>query len=209
MKCLKCTIFLKSSSPLCREVTRKRAKREGVALRGLSAWCDTDEEELERWIFGPDPYLDNVYQNLPQVVLHGMDEGLTAKLCNGILHMAISFSTEDQTKVCRRIDRLVLKIASSDTQNSNVEVGERSGFKLFRHGVTDYLLKKRRIDGGWYISILRHLHVVLCTSTQFFPSIERAKVAAACTLCAKVHAGCVVPCVSVKNVCGTFLMYIA
>ena len=175
------------SSPLCREVTRKRARREGVSLRGLSAWCDLDEEELERWVFGPNPYYDNVYQNLPQVVLHGMDEGLTAKLCLGILHMAIAFSTEDATKVCRRIDRLVLKIASSATQNSNVEIGERSGFKLFRHGITDYLMKKRRIDGGWYISILRHLHVALCTSTEFFPNRERAKVAMACILCVKVH----------------------
>ena len=150
-----------------RELTRKRARTEGVSLRGLSAWCDTDDDNvLEDWIFGPDPILDNVYQNLPQVVLHGLDEGLTMKLCCGILQMAIAFSTEDLTKVCRRIDASVLQVATSHTQNSNVELGERSGFKLFRHGVSDYLLKKRRIDGGWYISILRHLHVALCTTTR-------------------------------------------
>jgi len=150
-----------------RDLTRKRARMEGVNLRGLSAWCHTADEDIEReWIFGPDPYQDNIYQNLPQVVLHGMDEGLTAKLCAGILQMAIAYSTEDETKVCRRIDSFVLKVASSNTLNSNVEMGERSGFKLFNHGVTDYLSKKRRIDGGWYISILRHLHVALCTTTR-------------------------------------------
>jgi hypothetical protein len=78
-------------------------------------------------------------------------------------------------------------VATRHTQNTNVEIGERSGFRIFRHGVTDYLQKKRRIDGGWYISILRHLHVVLCTTTVFFQPVERKLVAAACALCIKVH----------------------
>jgi hypothetical protein len=156
-----------SRSAAERQLTRKRARTEGVSLRGLSAWCHSADEDIGRdWIFGPDPDLDCIYQNLPQVVLHGMDEGLTMKLCVGILRMAIAYSTEDLTTVCRRIDKMVLKVASSHTLNSNVELGERSGFKLFRHGITDYLLKKRRIDGGWYISILRHLHVALCTTTR-------------------------------------------
>ena len=156
-----------SGSAAERELTRKRARTEGVSLRGLSAWCHGVNEDIERnWIFGPDADLDCIYQNLLQVVLHGMDEGLTMKLCVGILRMAIAYSTEDLTTVCRRIDKMVLKVASSHALNSNVELGERSGFKLFRHGITNYLLKKRRIDGGWYISILRHLHVALCTTTR-------------------------------------------
>ena len=32
---------------------------------------------------------DNIYQNMPQVALHGMDEGLTLKLCVGLLESAI------------------------------------------------------------------------------------------------------------------------
>jgi hypothetical protein len=39
--------------------------------------------------FGPDSRLDNIYQSLPQVSLHGMDEGLTLKLCSGVLHATI------------------------------------------------------------------------------------------------------------------------
>jgi hypothetical protein len=43
----------------------------------------------EAWVFGPDPSKDNVYLNCPQVTLHGMDEGFTAKLNFGALHYAI------------------------------------------------------------------------------------------------------------------------
>jgi len=126
-------------------------------------------------------------------MLHGMDEGVVAKLCRGILALAIACTTTDATKVCRRIDKFVVNVAGTNTLNSNVEIGERSGFKLFRHGVTEYLLKSRRIDGGWYISILRHLHVAVCTTPDFFQPTERAKVAAACLMCYKVHAALRLP----------------
>ena len=66
-------------------------------------------------------------------------------------------------------------------------MGERSGFKAFPHGITDYLRKNRRIDGGWYISIIRHFHVIMCVDNQFLPSRERAQVAFACDLCVQVH----------------------
>ena len=33
---------------------------------------------------------DNIFQNLPQVNLHGMDEGLTLKMCHFILQATIS-----------------------------------------------------------------------------------------------------------------------
>ena len=138
------------------------------------------------------------YPFLSQVMLHGMDEGIIAKLCRGILAFAIACSTADATKVCRRIDKRVMKVASAPTLNSNVEIGERSGFKLFKHGVTEYLLKSRRIDGGWYISILRHLHVVLCTTTDFFRPRERELVAQACNQCIKVHAALRLPLLKVN-----------
>ena len=90
-------------------------------------------------------------------------------------------------KVYRRIDELVFDIVQMGTENSNVELNERSGFKSFPHGITDYLAKSRRIDGGWYISMIRHFHVLLCSDGEFFPPRERAKVAFACDLCVKVH----------------------
>ena len=40
--------------------------------------------------FGPDSRLDNIYQSLPQVTLHGMDEGLTLKLVDGVLNTIIA-----------------------------------------------------------------------------------------------------------------------
>jgi hypothetical protein len=47
------------------------------------------QKENGTWIFGPCPAFDCVWQIIPQVTLHGMDEGLTAKLAKGILLMAI------------------------------------------------------------------------------------------------------------------------
>ena len=76
---------------------------------------------------------------------------------------------------------------NAGTQNSNVEMGERSGFKVFPHGITDYIRNNRRIDGGWWISIVRHMHVLLCADGEFFPPRERAQIAFACDLCVKVH----------------------
>ncbi len=48
--------------------------------------------------------------------------------------------------------------------NTNVEISERDGFKLFKNGFADYVRNGSRIDGGWHMSITRHLHVWLCTS---------------------------------------------
>ena len=36
--------------------------------------------KADEWVFGPDAIQDNIYRCLPQVNLHGMDEGLTSKL---------------------------------------------------------------------------------------------------------------------------------
>jgi hypothetical protein len=43
--------------------------------------------------FGPDEEKDNIFQNLPQVNLHGLDEGLTLKMCIGILTATIVEAT--------------------------------------------------------------------------------------------------------------------
>ena len=43
--------------------------------------------------FGPDEEKDNIFQNLPQVNLHGLDEGLTLKMCIGILIATIVEAT--------------------------------------------------------------------------------------------------------------------
>jgi len=74
----------------------------GINLDTANAWHD-DNDLSEDWIFGPDPNLDNVWQNTPQVNLHGMDEGLVMKLNYGALLSAIeeanSNSNVSATKV--------------------------------------------------------------------------------------------------------------
>jgi hypothetical protein len=74
-------------------MTKKLAK-EGAQSFGINmdvecAWIGPpDNDGLTP--FGPDAKKDNIYQNLPQVNLHGMDEGLTLKMCTSILNATIS-----------------------------------------------------------------------------------------------------------------------
>ena len=170
----------------------KEAAAAGVNLdvdNGM--WGKHDDEA---WVFGPDPSKDNVYLNCPQVTLHGMDEGLTAKLNFGALHYAIDVLQQSHPKlkvtaICRRIDRLVLLNANSHhAANKNVELGGRDAFKRFKHGVTGYILGERRIDGGWHIAIARQLSLCLCTFKEL-KSESKHKIARAYELLFQVHHG--------------------
>ena len=70
------------------ERAQKRAKREGVNLQIENAWAEEDGQN-EAMVFGPDKALDNIWQCLPQVILHGMDEGLIKKTHFGVLRAII------------------------------------------------------------------------------------------------------------------------
>ena len=96
----------------CRANAFKKARSSGVNLLVENGMHGADNDD--NWVFGPDPELDNVYQNMPQVSLHGMDEGLTSKLNIGCLRAAIVelMATPGKIKwskaaACRRIDRQV------------------------------------------------------------------------------------------------------
>ncbi len=69
---------------------KRMAKAQGVELLIENGWHCThliDDDEFTP--FGPDYKKDNIYQSMPQVSLHGMDEGLTLKLCVGLLESTI------------------------------------------------------------------------------------------------------------------------
>ena len=68
-------------------VAKDEATKLGVNLEFDNPWHIAKPEE---WVFGPDPSEDNIYRCLPQVTLHGMDEGLTQKLNKGILQYALA-----------------------------------------------------------------------------------------------------------------------
>jgi hypothetical protein len=55
----------------------KRARRAGVLL-DPNLRCGYEPITLDdsNWIFGPDKDKDNIYQAVPQVTLHGFEEGL-------------------------------------------------------------------------------------------------------------------------------------
>ena len=68
----------------------KRARRAGVQLDptlrcGYAPVTVNDDN----WIFGPDKHKDNIYQAVPQVLLHGFDEGLVQKMNFGAVEMVV------------------------------------------------------------------------------------------------------------------------
>lgn len=82
----------------------KTGKAIGVNLCADTAWATNNEDIQDNcWVFGPDPERDNIWQNLPQVTLHGMDEGLTQYCNRGILEAVIIEARQlrgyDATKV--------------------------------------------------------------------------------------------------------------
>ncbi len=64
-----------------------------------------------------------------------------------------------------------------------MEISECDGFKLFKNGFADYVRNGNRIDGGWHMSITRHLHVWLCTSDV----LSRDKKLLCATACSKLY----------------------
>ena len=129
MKKRKRTLLLLSTTgtTACKENADKRARREGVDLYVENGMLGVDNDK--NWIFGAHPELDNVFQNMPQVSLHGMDEGLTSKLNLGCIQAVILELKEAPGKikwskagVCRRIDRQVCAAMYSFDLNSEFKL---------------------------------------------------------------------------------------
>jgi hypothetical protein len=70
----------------CNERAVKRAKQIGVNLEITCPW--TGGNPLD-WVFGPCRIRDNLFQCMPQVNLHGFDEGLVIKLNFGVVELFI------------------------------------------------------------------------------------------------------------------------
>ena len=79
------------------KATRKKARALGVDLVNANPWYTG--ARAHNWLFGPHPAKDNVYQAMPQLTLHGLDEGPVAKLCAGAVNFAIECSTDNHTNV--------------------------------------------------------------------------------------------------------------
>jgi len=84
------TAMARSGTPGAAEKANKRARRLGVFPLHVACGMRATEGRPDLWVFGPDPEQDNVYCNMPQVQLHGMDEGLTSKMNHGCLMTALT-----------------------------------------------------------------------------------------------------------------------
>ena len=124
--------------------------------------------------------------------MHGFDEGLVQKLNYGAVHTylahAASSHSMNKTAACRVIDEFIVRHAKTTAPNKNVELNGRDGLKKFHNGVTNWICKVRRINGGWHISIARQLHVFFNTTT-LLPQQTRDAIGEAYALLFKVHSG--------------------
>ena len=71
------------------------------------------------------------------------------------------------------VDLFCRNVAVEMSQNNNVELRERDGFRCFPHGVTGYVISQKRIDGGWHVSIARHFRVFMCTTSLLRNSTKK------------------------------------
>ena len=68
-----------------------------------------------------------------------------------------------------------------------MELGGRDGLKTFHHGVCAYFIPKTtRINGGWWISIARHLRIFFCFTTPTSDA-TKAVFAEAFQMLLKIH----------------------
>jgi hypothetical protein len=79
-------------TPNAQKVSSKGRALSGINMDVECAWIGPPDNDGFT-PFGPDAKKDNIFQNLPQVNLHGMDEGLTLKMCTSILNATIKEAT--------------------------------------------------------------------------------------------------------------------
>jgi hypothetical protein len=84
------------------------------------------------------------------------------------------------------IDAFVSALHATSPPNKNVELYGRDTMKLFPYGITHFIRKGRRIDGGWHIAIARHLQVFVGT-TNMLSAPTKGKFARLYDLLFNVH----------------------
>ena len=84
----------------------KRARRGGVLLDRNVRCGYVPAHDDNNWIIGPDAVKDNIYQAIPQVSLHGFDEGLVKKLNFGALEMCIRYCRAEHKVKASQVNAL-------------------------------------------------------------------------------------------------------
>jgi hypothetical protein len=95
-------------------------------------------------------------------------------------------------QVCRLIDAFASRLHATAAPNKNVELHGRDTMKLFPHGITHFIRKGRRIDGGWHIAIARHLQIFVGT-TDMLSARTKGKFARLYDLVFHVHSSLRLP----------------
>jgi len=95
-------------------------------------------------------------------------------------------------QVCRRLDNFCSTVYRNMTANKNVELHGRDTMKLFQHGVSHFIRKGRRIDGGWHIAIARHMQIFMGT-TNLICAETKSKFARVYDLLFEVHSSLRLP----------------
>ena len=90
----------------------KRAKRAGVQLDPtLQCGYIPATADDKNWIFGPDKDKDNIFQAVPQVTLHGFDEGLVKKMNFGALETLVTYCMEKHGMKAAQVFKYIITYA--------------------------------------------------------------------------------------------------
>lgn len=164
-------------------------------------------------IFGPDELVDHIHGALPQGMLHGMHEGLVKYMIKALLLTAIASCIRrdvfclvppnyvvpasgkhiregNRKRVLDYVDDKLREFAQSNARCSDLELLSIGSWEYFPTGVTDGLVgaKDKRLNGMYYWSMLRQIHVVLAGSNLLTRS-EKIQLFGTCDLCYQVLEG--------------------
>jgi hypothetical protein len=90
-----------------RQMARTNSHKLGIDMYTSNAFV-TKPQDSHKWIFGPLPEKDSVWQSLPQVTLHGFDEGICQKLNFGMLEMAVTEAQRTRNMDATKVPYLML-----------------------------------------------------------------------------------------------------
>jgi hypothetical protein len=146
-------------------------------------------------------------------MLHGMHEGLVKYMIKALLLTAIASCIRrdvfclvppnyvvpasgkhiregNRKRVLDYVDDKLREFAQSNARCSDLELLSISSWEYFPTGVTDGLVgaKDKRLNGMYYWSMLRQIHVVLAGSNLLTRS-EKIQLFGACDLCYQVLEG--------------------
>ena len=197
------------------KTARNAAREKGIELVGKAGFW-AEQGAPEGWnLYGPSLTRDHVWGGLSAGRLHLVDEGLAVITLKMGLKLAVSswilrnpikppktgkawvdgkpsaaqvklYEGGMRNHVFGKIDEAVMAMAKARARCSNIELEDIGQFLHFKHGLTEFLHKDRRLNAQRYVPGVRLLQLALASSPFLTPK-EKAHYFALCDLLYEVQ----------------------